>query len=327
MAARPSLPELAGTLPDAEVAALADASIAQVLAYRRAHRIPPFVRSPPGRGTAEAARTGSSVPLDPNEEDLPDEPEGEPGWEGDAELGPWETEAAPEATEPGAGEAPAVREQRRRGRLPVAEGRLAAYADQLGQISDGDIAERAGLSLGTVGAYRRKLGIPAYAGFLWQKGHEPVGGGRKKKTTPARGQRADIDRVAALVGTVPDRVVAEQAGVSRSAVTAWRREQGIAAANPHLRPPATTEQAAADTRAIVPVTEAAPANGAAPASNGAALAFTAVVRRVDSGEETSFVVLGADIAVAAMRARTALASRRDGPWRIEALSLLGEAIA
>ena len=314
MAERPTLPELAGTLPDAEVAALADASVAQVLAYRRAHAIPPFVRSPPGRAPADVARTvstGEAVPEYLNEEDLPDEPEAPPERPA-ADTGP-----VPE-------DEPARPEQKRRGRLPMAEGRLAAYADQLGRISDGDIAEQAGLSLGTVGAYRRKLGIPAYAGFLWQKGHEPVGGGRKKTKSPApaRGRRADIDRLSDLVGTVPDRVVAEQAGVSRSAVTAWRREQGVAAAHPHVRSsPAGAPEREVRERGSRTGHVASRASGGAGAPT---LAFSAVVRREE--EELSFVVLGADFAVAAARALAALADRPDGPWELRALEVLGEAI-
>src|SRR5688572_16397823 len=67
-----------------------------------------------------------------------------------------------------------------------ASGSLEAFRDQLGKVADDVIASRAGVSRGTVGAYRRKLGIPAYEGYLFQKGSAPPrrAEGRRKEPAP-----------------------------------------------------------------------------------------------------------------------------------------------
>jgi hypothetical protein len=46
---------------------------------------------------------------------------------------------------------------------------LEAFHDRLGKVADHEIAALAGVSLRVVGYYRRKMGIPAYAGFRFEK--------------------------------------------------------------------------------------------------------------------------------------------------------------
>lgn len=69
-----TLQELAGRAPDAEVAARADVTLEQVRAYRRFHRIAPFVRVPP-------SSVGWAATPAVEEEELPPEPEAPPQQE------------------------------------------------------------------------------------------------------------------------------------------------------------------------------------------------------------------------------------------------------
>jgi hypothetical protein len=123
---------------------------------------------------------------------------------------------------------------------------LEAFRDQLGKVADDVIASRAGVSRGTVGAYRRKLGIPAYDGYLFQKGSAPprraegrrkepapkaVVKGAKAKAQPRPGRKSQAEGYLHLLGVETDRTVADRAGVSLGTVRAWRRARGIPAAS------------------------------------------------------------------------------------------------
>ncbi len=94
---------------------------------------------------------------------------------------------------------------------------ISTHAKLLGRRPDAEVAEAAGVSVRTVASFRARHGIPGYRG--------------PRRSTGQRGQRRSrIDPHAHLLGKVPDRVVAEQAGVSLNAVRNYRVKRGIAAA-------------------------------------------------------------------------------------------------
>ena len=209
--------------------------------------------------------------------------------------------------------------------------RLAAYVTQMGKVSDDEIALLAGLSRNSVGAYRRKRGIPAYTGYLFEaadKGssHGGEGGGktktRKRGRKRAGGQRGRVSKLEPfvhLLGVRTDAEVAAIAGVARASVTMYRNRNGI---------PASRQ---GNTPAPAPVR---PEPGASPRGRAtdriavrepARVSAFALVAR--SGERSAeFVALGTDISDVVERAEAALVARADGPWRIDVLRLLGDAL-
>ena len=213
--------------------------------------------------------------------------------------------------------------------------RLAAYVTQMGKVSDDEIALLAGLSRNSVGAYRRKRGIPAYTGYLFEAADRgPLHGGegsshgegggkaktRKRGQKRAGGQRGRVSKLEPfvhLLGVRTDAEVAAIAGVARASVTMYRNRNGI---------PASRQ---GNTPAV-----ARPAPGAAPRGRAtdriavrepARVSAFALVAR--SGERSAeFVALGTDISDVVERAEAALVARADGPWRIDVLRLLGDAL-
>ncbi|MCA9494266.1 MAG: hypothetical protein KC621_30275, partial [Myxococcales bacterium] len=168
---------------------------------------------------------------------------------------------------------------------------LDAVKDKLGKLPDDQIAAEVGLSRGVVGAYRRKHGIPAYEGYLFQKGHAPLGPKKEMKKAkkpkasaaakakpepetaveaPAaaprkgsrRGPRSRIEDHAHLLGVETDAEVARLAGVTRAAVSAWRRNRGIA---PSRAPGGVPREASAPAAEPTPAPAPAPAAAPAPA--------------------------------------------------------------
>lgn len=94
---------------------------------------------------------------------------------------------------------------------------IAKYAVKLGNIPDAEVARLAAVSVRTIASFRARHGIPGYRG--------------PRRSTGARGpRRSRIDPFAHLLGQVPDRVVAEKAGVSLNAVRNYRVKRGIPAA-------------------------------------------------------------------------------------------------
>jgi len=100
--------------------------------------------------------------------------------------------------------------------------------DIVGSRPDRDIAEEIGVSVRTLASFRARHKIPAYKGPRTQR--KP--GGRRSKIDPFRD----------LLGTVPDRVVAEKAGVTLNAVRNYRVKHGIAAAAGPGRPKGSTNR-------------------------------------------------------------------------------------
>jgi hypothetical protein len=139
-----------------------------------------------------------------------------------------------------------------------------AHWNLLGEVPDADVAREAGVSVRTVASYRARHEIPGYSG--------PRRTSRAQRRRPSK-----IDAFAHLLGKVPDRVVAEEAGVSVNAVRNYRAKRGI---------PAASRDAAA------PRPEPMPAEGTQ--------AWKVVVRR--AGEDVERVVLAEDIRAAVDRA-------------------------
>lgn len=119
---------------------------------------------------------------------------------------------------PEPGDAPPPKKSRARkagGRKGSKDGLVMAHWDMLGAAPDNEVAEAAGVSVRTVASFRARHNIAAYSGPRRSKGE--------------RERRSKIDPFKALVGTVPDRVVAEQAGVTINAVRNYRMKRGIQA--------------------------------------------------------------------------------------------------
>ena len=266
---------------------------------------------------------------------------------------------------------------------------LDSYRDQLGNVPDDEIARLAGVSRGTVGEYRRKHGIGAYRGYLFAKG---VGGpGRKADSTANAKLLSRIGDFEHLLGVEPDAAVAAKAGVTRAAVSAWRKKHGIAPLHPRTdtpptsskrrgRPPKVENQskveafrdkvgnmADGDVAALAGVSrdavvdyrrkhgipawngfrtkprvrnrKASPEAPAAPETRSAPAAATArakapsadrsfayTVSATANGTTKDFIAVGANIETACRIARTALEARRDGPWTIDGIRVLLEAL-
>lgn len=97
------------------------------------------------------------------------------------------------------------------------DGLIEPFRSLLGQVPDADVADRAGVCPRTIAAYRARNGIAGYRG--------------PRRASGRRGpRRSRIDPHVSLLGQVPDRVVAERAGVSLNAVRNYRVKRGIAAA-------------------------------------------------------------------------------------------------
>lgn len=85
--------------------------------------------------------------------------------------------------------------------------------EDLGNIPDAEVAKRAGVSVRTVASYRARNKIPGYKG--------------RAAPSKRRRRKSKIDPYTELLGKVPDRVVAEKAGVTLNAVRNYRANRGI----------------------------------------------------------------------------------------------------
>lgn len=238
---------------------------------------------------------------------------------------------------------------------------LDGVKDKLGKLPDDQIAAEVGLSRGVVGAYRRTHNIPAYEGYLFQKGHAPLGpktatkanapkkpkAAKTPKAAPApevpaaapprasvatssrRGPRSRIEDFLHLLGVETDAEVARLAGVTRAAVSAWRRNRGITAS----RSPGGVPREAAPVAAPAPVAPApvaAPAPAAEPRTSRKAAPSTgrfAFQVTASSGDrKLEFVAIGATMSDACAAAQGWLDARGDGAWRLDEVRHLSEAV-
>lgn len=94
---------------------------------------------------------------------------------------------------------------------------LVAHYNLLGEVPDAEVAREAGVSVRTVASYRARHDIAGYSG-------------PRRISRSGRRRPSKIDGFTHLLGKVPDRVVAQEAGVSLNAVRNYRNKRGIPAA-------------------------------------------------------------------------------------------------
>jgi hypothetical protein len=144
------------------------------------------------------------------------------------------------------------------------------------------------------------------------------------------------------IGQVPDAEIATKAGVSRSAVSAFRQRNGIAASGRPARPPeaapapvsapaaarapeaqAPTPAPIAPAPAVVARIHAPPAE--APASPAAAITYAYRIVATRGGERRAFGLIAPDPVEAVRRAHEAL-TRKALDWVIQSVRLVGEGL-
>jgi len=107
--------------------------------------------------------------------------------------------------------------------------KLDPHVDKLGVLPDATVAELAGVTVSNVRAYRKRHGIAA-APRGKALAAAPDAPAPVVSTKRARPRRSKLDPYREKVGAVPDREVAELAGVSAENVRAFRKRRGIPAA-------------------------------------------------------------------------------------------------
>lgn len=213
---------------------------------------------------------------------------------------------------------------------PSADAKLETVRDLMGKKPDHEIAAMIGVSISTVGKFRRKNNIPAYEGHKFIKGKVGTPGrptsapSRKKKTTSPgkkkkrasgkkRFRRSKLDAFKHLVGKIPDREVAEMAGMTPDGVRMYRHRHGIPAVSTYRKTQQKQPEAA-------PAASPAPATSPAPAAG--ARAYTVTIRA--GGSDKEYIVLAGDIVQAARRTTDALSARGGG--EVLSLRFLAEAL-
>lgn len=114
-------------------------------------------------------------------------------------------------------------------RPPTAVNAVQALRKLLGTVPDHEVAAAAGVSVGSVGKFRRSLGIPAYEGYKFQKGHAPLGPAAGGDERPTRRRRSKLEAYEHLVGRMADKEVAQLAGMTPDGVRMYRQRHGIGA--------------------------------------------------------------------------------------------------
>jgi transposase len=165
---------------------------------------------------------------------------------------------------------------------------LEPMIDRLGSVPDAEIAKDAGVSVRTVASYRARNNIKGYTG--------------RSAPTQRRRRKSKIDPYVDLLGKVPDRVVAEKAGVTLNAVRNYRANRGIVSARQQAKEareraaasasePAST---ASETPTPVETTQSTPPTATASAGRYA--------WRVDFASREGGIVTGSNATDAAARA-------------------------
>jgi transcriptional regulator with XRE-family HTH domain len=142
-------------------------------------------------------------------------------------------ELPPEPGEPPATStpsAPAMTSHRRKNKSHLIE----RYEHLLGVRSDREVAELAGVSSATVANYRSRAGIPAAPRATKRAAAEARQSSSRPKKATEKGRKrkaraSKVDPFFSLLGKVPDRVVAEKAGVTLGAVLQYRKRHGVPA--------------------------------------------------------------------------------------------------
>ncbi len=203
--------------------------------------------------------------------------------------------------------------------------KLDQYRDIVGTLSDKDVADRAGVTSENVRTYRLRRGIPAsWRGEtteqLQAKRASAVAAKATKAAAKPRKRRASaLDPYQDRLGRIPDRRVAELAGVSAENVRAYRKRHGIPA---YWR---------GDGAAKAP-SGGAPAKPAARATRKATKRSEASGRRYAykvsadvQGTTREYVAFGTDMAEAAALATQRLADLHPGAM-LRTISVVGVAL-
>ncbi len=219
--------------------------------------------------------------------------------------------------------------------------KLIPFRNELGIIPDREIADKVGLTSEAVRRYRTRHGIPARwrgegealpgEGEILSKASQP----KPKASKPARrqartgrGRKSKLDPYLDELGILPDKALAEKAGVTPENVRAYRIRRGIparwrgegeplVAEQPAALEPEPAAQAPAESQpAAAPPAppEPAPAESPAPTPSEPARAPSVLLRGYSvtlSGPdgEQEFVAVAADIAQAAIAAVAAVQKR------------------
>jgi hypothetical protein len=214
---------------------------------------------------------------------------------------------------------------RRAGRFPRradsangARARIEQVVSLLGTEPDGTVARRAGVARKTIVEYRKANGIPAYKGDAAAGPPNPrriqqapadraADGSAAPATAPLRGSR--LDTFADIIGVLPDREVAERAGVSAENVRMYRARRGIAAGWRHAAQLTSTPATAAS----VPAPRPQPA---------ATFAWRVHVVQPDQ-ERRVYSVVADDLLAAVTHAERVLGVEG---WSIEGICRIGEVL-
>ncbi len=94
------------------------------------------------------------------------------------------------------------------------DSKIEPFREMLGDVPDSEVAKKAGVSVRTIASFRSRNQIAGYKG-------------RSAPKKQRKRRKSKIDPFAELVGKVPDRVVAEKAGVTLNAVRNYRASRGI----------------------------------------------------------------------------------------------------
>lgn len=162
------------------------------------------------------------------------------------------------------------------------DARIEKFFHLLGKVPDSEVARMADVSIRTVASYRARNEIPGYDG-------------PRRRPAPRGRRLSKVDDFGPLLGRVPDRVVADIAGMSLGAVRNFRIKKGLPAAGritrreidklvqTWQRNQGAVEEPVAP-RAAVSATPA-------PAAKGERRAWRVVVQ----GDHEPFVVLSSDL--------------------------------
>lgn len=112
-------------------------------------------------------------------------------------------------------------------RRPSPTDHLDAVREKMGTLPDHEVALLCNSTAAIVGRYRRKHGIKAYQGYKFIKGARPPGAKTSTSGT-RRVRKSKLDPYREEVGKLPDKVLAEKAGVSIEGVRMYRKRHGIA---------------------------------------------------------------------------------------------------
>ena len=110
-------------------------------------------------------------------------------------------------------------------RRPSPTDHLDAVREKMGTIPDHEVAQLCGSTAAIVGRYRRKHGIKPYQGYKFVKGAKPPGA--KSSGGTRRARKSKLDPFRDEVGKLPDKVLAEKAGVSVEGVRMYRKRHSI----------------------------------------------------------------------------------------------------